>query len=83
MSINKAELHRLIDALPEQETKTVKRFLEFIIKEHNPWQEVLSKQTEVNEPLNEDDKLAIQEAEQDVKAGMVKSWDQVKKELGL
>lgn len=33
MSLFKEELHRLVDALPEKETLTVKRFLEFILSE--------------------------------------------------
>jgi hypothetical protein len=31
----KEELHQLVDALPEKETLTVKRFLEFILREAN------------------------------------------------
>jgi len=36
-----------------------------------------------DEPLTEAEKKAILEAEEDVKAGRVKPWEQVKKELEL
>lgn len=35
MSLLKEELHRLVDALPEQETLAVKRFLEFVLSKAN------------------------------------------------
>ena len=31
MSVSRDELHRLVDALPEKETRAVKRFLEFVL----------------------------------------------------
>gem|GEM_PF-3362949 len=36
MSLLKEELHRLVDALPEQETLAVKRFLEFVLSKPIP-----------------------------------------------
>jgi excisionase family DNA binding protein len=33
MSLSKEELHRLIDEIPEQESSTVKRLLEFVLAE--------------------------------------------------
>jgi len=35
LSLLKDELHRLVDALPEQETLAVKRFLEFVLSKAN------------------------------------------------
>lgn len=40
MSLSKEELHRLIDAIPEQESSTVKRFLEFVLAESSSGREI-------------------------------------------
>ena len=38
---------------------------------------------EDDEPLTEEDLKAIEEAEEDIRQGRVKPWEQVKRELGL
>ncbi|PHJ37820.1 hypothetical protein P378_13650 [Desulforamulus profundi] len=78
----RSELHRLVDALPDHKVRTVKQIIEIIIRE-NPWEELLASPPEVDEHLTEEEKLAINEAEQDIAAGLTKPWEQVKKELGL
>ena len=36
MSVAKRELHRLVDSLPTRETRTVKRFIEFVLAQSGP-----------------------------------------------
>ncbi|MCL5781341.1 hypothetical protein P378_01430 [Desulforamulus profundi] len=82
MNPTRRELHNLIDALPDYKVRTVKQIIEIIIRE-NPWEELLASPPEVDEPLTEEEKIAINEAERDLAAGLIKPWEQVKKELGL
>lgn len=85
MSIQKEELYRLVDALPEQEMPTAKRFLEFLLvkPDKESWEEILKNPPIDDEPLTEDDLKAIAEAEKDIAEGRVKPWEQVKRELNL
>lgn len=85
MSVQKEELYRLVDALQEQEIPIAKRFLEFLITEPDDitWEKLLKNPPIDDEPLSDDDLIAIAEAEKDITEGRVKPWEQVKKELNL
>jgi hypothetical protein len=85
MSVQKDELHRLIDALPEKEIATAKRFLEFLAiqPDEESWDEFLKNPPIDDEPLTEYDLLDIKEGEKAIAEGRVKSWEQIKREYGL
>ena len=87
MSANREELHRMIDNLPEQETLAVKRFIEFILsnagKNLRTLSEHLADPMYDDEPLTETEKKAIEDAEEDIKAGRTQSLEEVMKELGI
>lgn len=85
MSVQKEELYRLVDALQEQEIPIAKRFLEFLITEPDEvaWEKLLKNPPIDDEPLSDDDLIAIAEAEKDIAEGRVKPWEQVKKDLNL
>lgn len=85
MSMQKEELYRLVDALPEQEISTAKRFLEFLIVKpgKESWEELLKNPPIDDEPLSADDLKTISEAEKDIAEGRIKPWEQVKRELRL
>lgn len=87
MSVPKEELHRLVEALPEQKNARAKRLLEVLLTTEESvddvWAEVLAKAAIDDEPLDDEDLAAIEEAEKDIIMGRVKTLDQVKKDLGL
>jgi len=87
VSVPKEELHRLVEALPEQKNARAKRLLEVLVATEESvddvWAEVLAKAAIDDEPLDDEDLAAIEEAEKDIIMGRVKTLDQVKKDLGL
>ena len=86
MSISKKELYDLIDQIPESETGEVKCLLEMLLKKakkRKEFKEFLDNCPIDDEPLTDEDLEAIKEAEADIAAGRVYSFEDVKKELGL
>lgn len=85
MSVQKEELYRLIEALPEKEIATAKRFLEFLViqPDEESWDEFLKNPPIDDEPLSEDDLRDIEEGKKAIAESRVKSWEQVKSEYGL
>jgi hypothetical protein len=80
---SKTELHRLIDALPERDTKAAKRLLEYFLgKTGDPLLQALFYAPEDEEPLDKEDLEHLGEAERDLAEGRVVAWEDVKKELG-
>lgn len=86
MSVPKEELYRLVEALPEQKTARAKRLLEVLLTEESEdeaWAEILANPAIDDDPLDDEELAAIEEAKKDIIAGRVTPWDQVKKDLGL
>jgi len=82
MNEPKSELHRLIDKLPDNETKTVEKFLKFLIAEYNQRiLDIFENVPEDEETLSEMELKAIKEAEQAIVENRVKPWEQVKSEF--
>ena len=82
----KEELHRLVDALPERKNASAKELLEVLLTEESAddvWAELLANPPIDDEPLDDEDLAAIEEAKKDIMAGRVSTLDQVKKDLGL
>lgn len=67
---NKDELHRLLDALPEEELPVVRRFLQWLIAERD----------EGEEPLTPEEIAEAEAGWQDYLAGRSKPLDQVIRE---
>ena len=57
----KTRLHRLVDSLPEEEIHAAERYLEYLAEQGDPLLGVLSSATEVDEPLTDDDRAALNE----------------------
>ncbi|MBZ4688421.1 MAG: hypothetical protein JG764_2054 [Clostridiales bacterium] len=77
----------MIDDLPDQETIAVKRFIEFILsnagKNLRTLSEHLADPVYDDEPLTEEEKKAIEDAEEDIRAGRTQPLEEVVKELGI
>lgn len=69
MSIERKELHHLVDALPDKEFSAAKRFLEFLVTIHD------------SEFVSAEDWASIQRGLSEIKAGDVISWVDLRKDL--
>lgn len=76
-------LHRLVDELPEPDVDTATRVLEALRATADPVLRSLLTAPEENEPISDEERAAIEEGMEDIRAGRVHSLDEVKKELGL
>jgi hypothetical protein len=88
----KAELQRLVDALPGGEVHAARRFLEFLRdaeatsaapKRDDPVLRAFMDASEDDELLTPEEEVAIQEAEEEIARGEGIPWEQVRAELGL
>jgi CO dehydrogenase/acetyl-CoA synthase beta subunit len=79
----KEELHRLVDELPEGESHTAKRFLEYLRNMGDPVLRAMLEAPEDDEPETEEERAAVTEAQEDFKAGRVVSHQELKREFGL
>ena len=77
----KDRLHRMVDALPEEDVPAAEKALESVRLERV--RRALAEAPEDDEPLTEAEREAIQEAEEDVRAGRLVSHEEVKRRLGL
>lgn len=84
MNTLKAELHSLVDMLPEHSAAVVKKCMEFMLKEQDDVViRAFINAPEDDEPTTTEDLAAIAEAREDIKAGRVFSLDEVKRDLGI
>jgi hypothetical protein len=65
--MSKADLHRLIDELPETEEAAARRFLEFLCD--RPHEYSIEDAPFDDEPLTDEDKAALEEARASLRAG--------------
>lgn len=81
----KERIHRLVDALPEEELKTAERMLEGLaaLALSDPVARALALAPEDDEPVTEEEAAAIEEGERDVAEGRVVTADEVRARLGL
>ncbi len=77
------DLKRMIDGLPDSELHAVRRYLQFLRYDIDPLAWLLDNAPMDDEPLTEEDKVAIREANEDIAAGRVVSHEEMKRELGL
>jgi uncharacterized coiled-coil DUF342 family protein len=78
MTVSREELHRLVDQLPEAAIKTLEGWL----AEYDPVLWALLTAPEDDEPETEEERKAMAEAYEDLKAGRLVSLEEVKRELG-
>lgn len=76
--MRKAELHRLVDELPEEKEIEALRLLEGL---RDRGEYSVDDAPFDDEPLNEDDEKSLDEAYEDIRAGRVVSHEDLKREL--
>ncbi len=76
-------MHKLIDRLPKSEWEAVYRVLEERMAKHDPVLRAFLNAPEDDEPESEEERAAVEEAYEDLKAGRVVSDEELKRELGL
>ena len=72
----------MIDDLPENKINQVKQYLKKLLEKKSideQWAEVLANPVYDDEPLTEEDMVAIEEALQDISEGRVESWEEFKR----
>lgn len=75
------ELHRLVDEIPETETGSARRFLEFLRSSSDPVLRSFMEAPEDDEPESEEERLAVAEAYEDIAHGRVVTAEEIEKEL--
>jgi hypothetical protein len=78
--VTKADLHRLVDALPDDSLSAVGRWLERVTED--PVIAVLDAAPWDDEPITPAEEAAVQEARAEIARGEGVPWEQVKAELG-
>ena len=79
----KTRLHRLVDRLPEEEIHAAERYLEYLAEQGDPFLSVLSSAAEVDEPLTDDDRAALDEGRLALEAGDPIGDDELRSQLGI
>ena len=83
MEITREDLHKLVDWLPECEWEVSYWVLLAHLKRHDPMLWRLMTAPEDDEEETEEERLAVEEAEEDIKAGRLISHEEVKKRFGI
>ena len=79
----KTRLHRLVDRLPEGEIHAAERYLEYLAEQGDPFLSVLASAAEVDEPLTDDDRAALDEGRLALEAGDTIGDDELRSQLGI
>ena len=79
----KDDLHRLVDELPEDELPAAKRFLQYLYDMTDPVLRALIESPEDDEPEIDEERAAVAEGYEDLAAGRVVSFEDVKREFGV
>lgn len=77
--ITRTALRKLIDQLPESELVAAHRYLCYLRDEGDPLLRVLKEAPIDDEPETEEERRAVEEAWEDVRAGRVVSHEEVKR----
>ena len=84
MTVEREELRRLVDELPENELNAARRYLEFIRDVgKDPVRWALENATLDDEPETDEERERAERADEDFRAGRTTSMDELKRELGL
>jgi hypothetical protein len=76
-------LHRLIDELPESELTAAERFLHYLRATADPVLRALLEAPPDDELETNDERQAVQEAQEELARGEVRTLEEVRRELGL
>ena len=79
----KTRLYWLVDKLPEEEVHAAERYLEYLAEQAGPLVTALSNAAEVDEPLTDDDRAALEEGRLALDAGDTVSDDELRSQLGI
>jgi 3-hydroxyisobutyrate dehydrogenase-like beta-hydroxyacid dehydrogenase len=79
----KTRLHWLVDKLPEEEVHAAERYLEYLAEQADPLVTALSNSSEVDEPLTDDDRAALEEGRLALDASDTVSDDELRSQLGI
>lgn len=78
----KQRLHELVDALPDSKIEDANRYLECLVG-GNAFLQALRDAPVDDEAVTEEDLRDIERGRKAIAEGRVKSWEEVKRELGL
>ena len=81
--ITREEVKDLIDCVPTDELLVVKRYVQYVIEMQDPVFRSLMDAPVDDEPISESDKVALQEAREDIAAGRLIPAKELYKELGI
>ena len=83
--INRESMHKFVDWLPECEWEAVHWTLLACLKRREPfaWEWKMMTLPEDDEEETEEERLAVEEAMEDIKAGRLISHEEVKKKFGI
>jgi len=81
MLTTRERLHQLIDQLPESELDRVGRLLDDLRAHEDPVLRAFLEAPDSDESLTDEDRLAIEEGWEDIRAGRVASHDEVMRRL--
>lgn len=73
---NRKRIHELVDRLPEAELPTVRRVLEGLTSLSDPVLRALLEASEEEQPISDEERTALQEADEDVRRGKVRPLDE-------
>ncbi len=76
-------LHRLIDDLPAEEWHAAERYLAYLRHQGDPFLQKLAAAPYDDEPETEEERQAVEEGREDLRAGRTHSLEDVKRELNL
>ena len=79
----KQRLHQLIDELPEEEIQAAERCLQSLCSHRDPVLDAIRSAPVDDEPLTDEDREAIEEAQRDLDAGNRVSDPEIRADLGL
>jgi predicted transcriptional regulator len=79
----KERLHQLVDRVPDGEVHTAERFLEYLASAADPVMRALMNAPEMDEPLSDADREALEEGRRALEAGDVVSHEELRKAIGL
>jgi hypothetical protein len=79
MAMTRSDLHRLLDAVPDETLDAAQRALEPLA---DPFLLALASAPVDDESETDEERAAVAEAREDVADGRVRDWDDIRRELG-
>jgi len=84
MGMDREDLHRLIEEIPDGELPGVQRYLEYVRDiASDPVRRSIETAPLDDEPETEEERQGVEEAKADIRAGRTMSTEELKRELGL